>query len=117
MGKPSYYKTKQQDTILKYLIAKKNQHITVNMIAEFLEKQGTPGVTMGHMCMSPKVAAGIFPMSTVGTPGPVIIPPCAVMSVSRAAGLPGMSVHLGFQGVQVELGVGIAAVDVGEEVG
>ena len=46
MGKPSYYKTKQQDTILKYLIAKKNQHITVNMIAEFLEKQGTPvGVT------------------------------------------------------------------------
>ena len=36
--------------------------------------------------MSPITEAGIFSMSTVGTPGPVMVSPVAVVSVKRAAG-------------------------------
>lgn len=49
---------------------------------------GVPGVTMGHTCMSPIVAAGMPPIRTVGQPGPVMVPPCAVMSPNLAAGFP-----------------------------
>jgi hypothetical protein len=49
---------------------------------------GVPGVAMGQTCMSPMQAAGMPPMSTVGQPGPVMVPPCAVMSPTRAAGFP-----------------------------
>jgi hypothetical protein len=38
--------------------------------------------------MSPRHAAGILPIRTVGQPGPVITPPCAVESPNRAAGFP-----------------------------
>ena len=49
---------------------------------------GVAGVTIGHTCMSPMHAAGMPPIRTVGHPGPVMVPPCAVMSPKRAAGCP-----------------------------
>ena len=38
-----------------------------------------------QMCMSPATLAGIPPISTVGAPGPTIVPPWFVTSPTRAA--------------------------------
>jgi hypothetical protein len=38
------------------------------------------------LTMSPTTEAGILPINTVATPGPVIVSPVAVMSVNLAAG-------------------------------
>src|SRR6267142_2441539 len=38
-----------------------------------------------HTCRSPATAAGMPPISTVATPGPVITPPCVLVSPTRAA--------------------------------
>jgi hypothetical protein len=46
---------------------------------------GTPGVTIGQTCMSPRRAAGIPPIKTVGNPT-TILPPCDVRSPILAAG-------------------------------
>ena len=36
--------------------------------------------------LSVAIAAGIPPISTVGTPGPIMVPPCVVTSPTLAAG-------------------------------
>src|SRR5689334_3640878 len=41
------------------------------------------GIT--QTCESPATAAGMLPISTVETPGPMMVPPCVVVSVTRAA--------------------------------
>jgi hypothetical protein len=38
-----------------------------------------------HWCVSNMTAAGAPPILTVGTPGPVIEPPCVVLSLTLAA--------------------------------
>ena len=42
MGNQSGYKTKQRDTILKYMTEHGDSHVTVNTISEYLSEQGTP---------------------------------------------------------------------------
>jgi hypothetical protein len=47
---------------------------------------GEAGVgTIAHTCISPTTAAGIPPIITLLTPGPIIDPPCAVLSPTLAA--------------------------------
>lgn len=43
------------------------------------------GGGIGHVCRSPSTAAGIPPIITVGTPGPVTTPPWLVGSPTLAA--------------------------------
>ena len=41
MNNASTYKTKQREAILDFLIQNKNDHVTVNKISDYLEKEGT----------------------------------------------------------------------------
>ena len=48
---------------------------------------GVAGVgTIAHTCISPTTAAGIPPIITLLIPGPITVPPCAVLSPTLAAG-------------------------------
>src|SRR5688572_11256116 len=46
---------------------------------------GPAGGGTGQVCRSPRTAAGMLPIRTVATPGPVITPPWALMSPTLAA--------------------------------
>jgi len=45
-----------------------------------------PGGGIGQTCWSVATAAGIPPMRTVAFPGPIMVPPCVLVSVTLAAG-------------------------------
>jgi hypothetical protein len=48
---------------------------------------GVAGVgTIAQICISPTTAAGIPAIITLLTPGPITVPPCAVLSPTLAAG-------------------------------
>ena len=42
MGGTNGYKTRQRDSILRYMTEHKDHHVTVNMISDYLSQQGTP---------------------------------------------------------------------------
>src|SRR5262245_6742664 len=46
-----------------------------------------------HTCRSPITAAGMPAISTVATPGPVMVPPCVLTSPTRAAGGTSVDLH------------------------